>query len=567
MLNLKQAISSDIAAGIEAAREVGEIKFNGKAPEVVVSLADGEERGHYASPIALALAKRAGMEPMKVVQAIAAQMPKKSYIGRLKGAKPGFLNIWLNVGWLTARLDNVLEEPLCGSVGIGEGKSVNLEFISANPTGPLTLGNARTAFSVDTLGRVLECAGYDVTREYYFNDAGGQVDRLGESVVRRILQAKGREVEYPAEMYQGDYVAGIGTLVAEKFREEDGKEFGEDDLFDNAWLRKAGEEAARILMVKIKSMIREDLKINFDVWTSESELRESGKIETVLDRLEKVGDVFERDGAKWFRTTKYGDSEDRIVVKSDGELAYIAPDIGYHQDKYDRGFDQIVTVVGADHQGHLSKVKAAMEALGNDPAKLHLIAAQWLRFVKDGKPVKLSKRAGQIVTPRDLIDEIGYDAARFFMVQHSLTTHMELDLGLAKERSERNPVYYVQYAYVRLQSILRQAKQRGLMAEIGMKMVMSDNPGLTHTLELALIRQMYRWPEVVADIADSLEVQQLTYYASELARAVHVWYRHVPVLAAGDERLLKARLQLTLTARKVLGETLDLLGISKPDVM
>ncbi len=290
-------------------------------------------------------------------------------------------------------------------------------------------------------------------------------------------------------------------------------------------------------------------------------------MQTAVAALREKGFAYDKDGAVYLKTTAFGDDQDRILVKRDGEYAYIAPDIGYHADKYQRGFDEIFTFVGADHQGHLPKIAAAMQALGRDVSHLHLISAQWFRVMRSGKPVKLSKRAGQIVTPKDLIDEAGYDATRFFMVQHALSTHMDFDLDLARERSARNPVFYVQYAYVRLQSILRQAQERGAVSEMGVAADAHTRPVLTHTFEVAILRQLYRWPEVIADIAVSFAVHDLAYYALELARAVHVFYRHVPVLAADEAAVRASRLQLVLATRAVLGKTLDLLGVGKPDVM
>lgn len=563
MLNLKEALAEDIRAGIAAVPELA--RALGEGEVVVERVTRPEGHGDYASPVALRLTKAVGKAPLAIVEEIATRMPKKEYVGRITAAAPGYLNIRLNPGWMTARLDDVIEQDLCSGVTVGRGKRVNLEFISANPTGPLTLGNIRTAFSVDTLGKVLSCAGFDVTREYYFNDVGAQVRKLGESVLRRVLIARGEAVDYPAELYQGDYVLTVGEQVAEKLREDEGRELTRADLTASDVLERVSSEAVGILLGEIKRMIADDLKIDFDVWTSEARLRASGVVADALALLKQSGHAYEKDGALYFKTTAFGDDQDRVLVKRDGEYAYIAPDIGYHADKFHRGFDEIYTFVGADHQGHLPKVRAAMQALGYDVGRLHLVAAQWLRVVRSGIPVKLSKRAGQIVTPKDLIDEAGYDAVRFFMVQHALTTHMDFDLDVARERSERNPVFYVQYAYVRLQSILRQARERGVaMAVVP---VGGTRPALTHTLEVALLRQLYRLPEVVVDIARSSAVHELNYYALDIARAVHAFYRHVPVLAAPDEEVRTSRLQLVLGARVVLGKVLDLLGVSKPEVM
>ena len=567
MLNLEENIKDDIKQGLEQAKK--KLRWPDGVDDIslVVERPAKGDRGDYASPVALLLTKIVGKPPMEIVKIIAEHMPKKEYVGRIKAAAPGYLNIWLNPGWMTARLNNLIQDNVCDTVKAGEGKSVNLEFISANPTGPLTLGNVRSAFSVDTLGKVLECAGFNVTREYYFNDTGAQVKKLGESIMRRILQQAGEQVDYGEGLYQGEYIIELGKEVAEGLKENENKELTHADLADGQMIGKVGSIAAMRLMGDIKRTIAEDLKIEFDVWTSEEDLRQKGKVAEVIEKLKQSDKVYKKDGAWYLKTTDYGDSEDRVVIKSDGEYAYIAPDIAYHQDKYDRGFDEIFTFVGADHQGHLPKVKAAMEALGNDVNKLHQVTNQWLRMIKDGKSVKLSKRAGQIVTPKDLIDEVGYDATRFFMVQYALNTHMDFDIGIAKERSERNPVYYVQYAYVRLQSILRQAKERAVINEVGEVFDLSNSPALTHVQELNLMRQLYRLPEVIAGVANRFEVHDLPYFAMELAKAIHVFYKHVPVLAGEDQELIKNRLQLVLAARQVMGKILDLIGVGKPDVM
>lgn len=567
MLNLKQALAEDIKAGIVAAQTAGDLPTTKEAPTVSVAATDNPEHGDYASPVALALSKQLKKPPLAIVERIAAHMPKKEYIGKLEAAAPGFLNIRINPGWMVSRLDDVVEQDVCSDITIGAGRNVNLEFISANPTGPMTLGNARVAFSVDTLARVLACAGFNVTSEYYINDAGAQIKKLGESVVRRILQAQGGTVDFPEELYQGDYIKDVASIIAETWRENDGKEFTAADVNDQKLIDAVSQQACALLLADIKKTVQDDLRIEFDVWTSERQLRASGIVEEMIEKLRQKKLTYVKDGAEYLRTTNFGDAEDRVLVKTDKEYAYIAPDIGYHQDKYNRGYDLIFTFVGPDHQGHAPKLKAAMAALGNDISKLHIIASAWMRFISSGKTVTLSKRKGNIVTPKDLVSEVGYDPARFFMLQHALTSHMDFDLDLAREQTERNPVYYVQYAYVRLQSIVRKAKEENIIDAQGEEIPLSSRAALTHTLEVALMARMYQLPEVVADISRTFEVQGLAYYALELAKAIHVFYKQVPVLGSDDKKLIAGRLQLVLAARKVLGQTLDLLGISKPDVM
>lgn len=567
MINLKEALADDIEAGLLAAEKAGDLPKSERLTAIPVKRAENPEHGDYASPVALALARQFKMPALEIVQAIVAHMPKKEYVGKLEGVPPGFLNIRINPGWMVARLNNIIREDLCADISVGKGQRYNFEFISANPAGPLTLGNARTAFSVDTLANVLNCAGYNVVREYYVNDAGGQIQKLGESILRRILQQSGTRVDYPEELYQGDYIQDAAKTIAEDWREIEAHEFSVEDLRDKELVKKIGQQAAQHFLAAIRTTIADDLKIQFDVWTSEQELRASGIIEETLTKLRRQKLTYKKQGAEYLRTTVYGDSEDRVLVKSNGEYAYIAPDIGYHHQKFEQKYDGIFTFVGADHQGHGPKLVAAMSALGHDVSKFHVVTAQWMRFVKDGKPVKLSKRRGTVYTPQELIKEVGYDATRFFMVQHALTTHMDFDLTLAKERSERNPVYYAQYAFVRLQSILRRAQENSELNEMMAQASLSSHSALTHTLEIDLLRHLYRWPEIIADIATSFEVQGLAYYALDLARAIHSFYGHVPVLAAEDTNIVQGRLQLVVAARTVLGKTLDLLGVSRPDIM
>src|SRR3989344_5433171 len=481
---------------------------------------------------------------------IVRHMPKKEYVEKIEAAAPGFLNITISTEYLAARMDDIPHEDACAACNAGNGKSINMEFISANPTGPLTLGNARTAFSADTLANVFACAGYNVTREYYINDAGVQIQRLGESVLRRILQQEGHRVAFPEELYQGEYISDIAK-----------------DIADEGLLANVSTRAMERCLAGIKRTIQDDLHIQFDVWGSERTVKNSGEIEQVLAKLRKKGLTYTKDGAEFLQTTKFGDDKDRVIVKKDGTYAYITPDIAYHQNKFDRKFDMIFTFLGADHQGHIPKLQAALSALGNDVGKLHMVVAQFLAITQAGKPVKLSKRKGNVYGPADLIQEIGYDAARFFMVQHALQHHMALDLEAAKEKSEANPVYYVQYAYVRLQSILRKAKEMGVPFADNATEEISSAVALTNDSERALALMLHRFPEVIEDIASTFAVHQLPFFAYDLARAINVFYRDVPILAEEDEALRLSRLQIALSARFVLAKTLDLLGISKPDVM
>ncbi len=567
MMNIRRELISDIATGIAAAVEAEQLSTPKDIPAIVVKRTEDDTHGNYSSPIALSLAKHAKLKPVDIVEIIVKHMPKKEYIGKMEAAAPGFLNITISADYLASRMDDVPNEDLCGQCNIGANKSINMEFISANPTGPLTLGNARTAFTADTLGNVFTCAGYNVTREYYINDAGVQIRRLGESVLRRILQQAGKRVAFAEDLYQGEYIFDIAKNIAEQYKEDEGKVFEHHDLENEELIAEISKRAMQQCLGAIKDTIENDLKISFDIWSFETAVRESGAIEKVLEKLRKKGLTFKKEGAEFLETTKFGDEKDRVIVKKDGQYAYITPDIAYHQEKFDRQYDLIFTFLGADHQGHIPKLQAALAALGNDTEKLHMVVEQFLALVKDGKTVALSKRKGNVYSPKELIEEIGYDAARFFMVQHALGSHMVLDLSVAKEKSDANPVYYVQYAYVRLQSILRKAKERGMLPPQEMPKEITSRVMFTHDSERALALELFRFSEVIEDVATTHAVHILTFYAYDLARAINAFYRDVPMLSEKDAALRASRLQVALTAKTVMGNILGLLGISKPDIM
>ena len=566
MINIRRELVSDITQALESAKKAGLI-LDDATIKVVVKRAENTKHGHYASPIALSLTKSAKKPPMEIIEVLVKYMPKREYIRKTEGAAPGFLNITIDDTYLASRIDDLPQEDICSACTIGNNKTINMEFISANPTGPLTLGNARTAFSADTLGNVMECAGYNVIREYYINDSGEQIARLGESVLRRILQQEGLDVEFPEDLYQGAYISEIAKTIAEEYKETSGKKFELVDLENSELRSEISANAMQICLAAIKKTIADDLHITFDVWTSEQSVRGSGEIEQSIGKLKEKDLMYEKDGAQFLKTTQFGDEKDRVMIKKDGAYAYITPDVAYHQGKFDRKFDLLFTYLGADHQGHIPKLQAALKALGNDTSKLHMIVAQWLEIIRGGKQVALSKRKGNIYSLKDLIDEIGYDAARFFMIHHALEGHMVLDIDVAKEKSDANPVYYVQYAYVRLEAILRKAKVQGIIPLGEIRAEISSRVTISHISERDLALQLFAFPEVVEDIATSFSVHQLAHYAYDLARAINAFYRDIQVLNEPDTTLRASRLQMVVAARNVLGKVIDLLGINKPDVM
>ncbi|MDA1168984.1 MAG: arginine--tRNA ligase [bacterium] len=567
MVNIQRELIADIREALESAIKDGALVFDMGNVPIVVKRTEDALHGHYSSPLSLALAKIAQKSPLEIAGIISTHMPKREYIDKVEVAAPGFLNITIQDTYLASRLDNLPNDDFRSACNVGNNKTINMEFISANPTGPLTLGNARTAFSADTLGSVMEYAGYNVIREYYINDAGEQIQKLGESVLRRILEQQGLTVDFAEDLYQGEYIIDIAKNIAEEYTEEKGKTFQVSDLDNVELLAEISTKAMHRCLAAIKQTIHNDLHIDFDVWTSERQVRESGEIEKVIGRLKEKNLMYEKDGAQFIKTTEFGDDKDRVMIKANGAYAYITPDVAYHQLKFDREFDMIFTYLGADHQGHIPKLKAALEALGNDTKKLHMIVAQWLEIVQGGKQVALSKRRGNVYSLKELIDEIGYDAARFFMIEHALESHMVLDLDVAKEKSDANPVYYVQYAYVRLEAIIRKAKVSGVIPYREVADEVPPRVTITHQSERELALQLFAFPEVIESIASSFGVHQLARYAYDLARAVNAFYRDVQVLNGEDEATIKSRLQIVVAAHAILGNVIDLLGISKPDVM
>lgn len=569
MVNLRRELTQDIREALEAIKKAGVVISDTATISIVVKRTDDALHGDYSSPIALQLAPLVEGKPlpMEIAALIAEHMPKREYIGKVEGVVPGFLNITIKDAYLASRLDDLPRDDMRSICNVGNNKSVNMEFISANPTGPLTIGNARTAFSADTLGSVMEFAGYNVIREYYINDSGEQIARLGESVLRRILQQQGLVLDFPEVLYQGEYIIEMAKQLAEEYVEEEGRTFALPDVDNPALIAEISAKAMGSCLAAIQKTIADDLHIDFDVWTSERAVRDSGEIEKVIGRLKEKNLMYEKDGALFLKTTEFGDEKDRVMIKKNGAYAYITPDVAYHQLKFDREFDMMFTYLGADHQGHIPKLKAALTALGNDTSKLHMIVAQWLEIVQGGKQVALSKRKGNVYSLQELIHEIGYDAARFFMIQHALEGHMVLDLDVAKEKSDANPVYYVQYAYVRLEAILRKAKVMGIIPTSETVEEVSSQVTISHASERELALQLFAFPEVIEDIATKFSVHQLAHFAYDTARVVNAFYRDVQVLSEENGDLRLSRLQIVIAAHAILGNVIDLLGISKPDVM
>jgi arginyl-tRNA synthetase len=525
-------------------------------PVVEVERPAKPEHGDFATNLAMKLARPYRRPPLELATLLAAKMVRdgsapeaSSPIEAVEVAPPGFLNVRLRPEALETMVDGVLAEPdAWGRVDAVSTRSVDVEFVSANPTGPLTIGNARGAFIGDLLSRVLEAGGQRVTREYYFNDSGGQIDNLGASVL-----AIRRGEPAPDEGYQGAYVSDLAASVP-------------DDIWAAANAPGAdqaaalGSWAAGVVRAQIEASL-ERLGVHFDVWTSEGRLHEKGWVERAVELLRERGHVYEEDGATWFRSTAFGDDKDRVIYRADGRPTYFAADIGYVTEKFSRGFDHLIYVWGADHHGTVARVRNAAEAMGYDPEAVQVLLYSWVRFVRDGVEVSMSKRAGEFITLDELLAEVGVDAARWFFASRAATTAIDFDIELAKKQSNENPVFYVQYAHARIASILRKAADAGLTPAETVAGTLATGP------EAALARAIVRLPEVIEDAVADEETHGITAYATELATAFHAFYRDARVVDPDNPERSASRLALARAAQLTLARTLGLLGISAPESM
>jgi arginyl-tRNA synthetase len=507
------------------------------------------DHGDWASNVAMQLAPAARTAPMRIAQAIVDHLERPASIASVEVAQPGFLNLRMDAAWVAAQVGPILE------AGAGYGRTtaeaprrINVEFVSANPTGPLHVGNARGAFVGDVLSRVLAAAGHDVAREYYFNDFGTQVVNLGLSVL-----ARRREVGLPEDGYHGAYVDELAAELPADVLAAAGAAPEEAGMVVGKWAServRAGIEA---------SLAR--LGVRFDVWKDEGSLHAEGWVERAVERLRAAGHVYEDEGATWFRSTTFGDDKDRVIYRSNGQPTYFASDIGYVTDKFDRGFDELIYIWGADHHGTVARVRNAAGAMGYDREAVRMLLIAWVRFVRDGVEIPMSKRSGEFITLDEVLNEVGVDAARWFFSSRAYTTGIDFDLELAKKQSNENPVYYVQYAHARASSILRNGADAGARPD-------PSHTGelLTHPSEQGLVRHLLDFPDAIATAAERRETHEVPRYAYELATAFSAFYRDCKVLT-DDPALASARLALVDATRSVLANALDLLGISAPESM
>lgn len=519
-----------------------------------------EHHGDYACNVSMVLSSVLRVNPLELGEWIKERLGKdKAFMqqfSRIDVVPPGFVNFTLSNEYLAGCVEHVLEQDdKYGRVDAGKRERVQIEFISANPTGPLTLANGRGGFTGDVLARIMQWAGFHVFKEYYWNDRGKQVEILGDSVTRRWLQKQGVKVPYPEECYQGDYIADL----AEKIELKDYKLQNIRKI--EKVKSKIAEIAVKFMMEDIRRVITEKMGIKYHYWFSEKSLYDNGDVEKVLELLKKEELTYTKDGAVWMKTSEFGDDKDRVIQKSDGSYAYVVSDIAYLWNKYFvRHFDRTIMLLGADHHGYLGRLEAAAKAL-KVGGTMDVLIFQMVKLVKDGKEVRMSKRAGDFIEIEDVIDEVGLDVTRFFFLMNAATNHMEFDLGLAKERSEKNPVFYVQYAHARICQIMSK-----IAKEIdGMKRVSYDHFEYSEEAELSLIRELMKFPELIAEISRGYEVHKLPYYTMNLARKFHTFYAQCRVIDEGEVNI--NRLALIRATKTVLANALGIMGISAPKRM
>ena len=538
---IRQEIKNLIEKAIKELKKKG-IFSDFQIPEVKVeSVESGVEKqtyGDYSSAIAIRIRKEAGMSPLNVAEKIKEEVDSwrlKAFL-KIEFKKPGFINFFLSSEYLQKNIKEILKQKeKFGELKIGKNEKINVEFISANPTGPLTLGNGRGGFCGDVLANILNKADFKAKREYYINNTGEQIRRLGHSIIGDS-----------EAVYKGDYVDDLKKKI---------KTAGKSP-------EKIGEEAARIILEKMIKPAVKKMGIKFDFWFSEKSLSKNKETDKILNYLKKKKLTYEKEGALWFKSTQFGDDKDRVLVKADGEKTYITSDAAYLKNKFDRDFDKLIYIWGADHYGYIARVKAMAQALGFDKEKVEMIIMQLVRLLEKGQEVRMSKRKGIYVTLDELIDEVGLDVARFFFLEKAANTHLDFDLSLAKERSSKNPVYYIQYAHARICSILKKLKIKTEKLKIKTEKLEL----LTHLSELNLIKQLIKLPEIIEDTVNDYQVQRIPRYAYNLAESFHQFYRDCRVIT-DDERLQEARLSLISATEIVLKNTLDLMGISAPEKM
>ena len=546
-----------VSQAVETARTDGVLRLE-TTPDIQVEHPGNPEHGDFATNLPLRLARATRINPLELAQALVSRVPESGPVASVEAAPPGFINFRLKDSWLQQQVEVVRQAgESFGNIEHEGNRRVMVEFVSVNPTGPVHVGHTRGAVLGSALANVLEAAGYDVTREYYVNDAGSQMEAFYRSVLARYLQSFGKDAQMPSNGYMGEYIIELAQEIANV----------EGDRFLAQPEKQAVREIGDLGREKMVGLIREDLSqigVEFDNWFSERGLYTEGEYDTALGKLREQGYLSQREDALWFNSTMLGEEKDNVVVRSSGEPTYFASDIAYHYNKFvARNYDAVVNIWGADHQGHVPRMKAAVQGLGIDPERLTILIAQMVTLKRGDEVVRASKRTGDFVTLRELADEVGSDACRFFFLARTASTQMEFDLELAKKESSENPVYYVQYAHARNAGILNLARERNIDWGKGDVSLLNDPS------ELALVRAMLRLPELVQQMARTLEPHHLPHFTMELAQAFHGFYENCRVISANpeDADVTLARLKLVESAQIVFRRSLELMGMNAPERM
>lgn len=554
---VSSSLARALAGALESARGRGAVKVD-QVPEFTVEVPREKDHGDFAANLAMLLARPARMAPRKIAEILVNNFSLTgTWVERVEIAGPGFINFYLKPTWVYEILPKIVaQRDNYGRVDEGKGKKVQVEFVSANPTGLLHMGNARGAALGDSIASILNFAGFSVSREFYINDAGNQIENFSLSLEARYMQLLGLDVPFPEEGYHGeDLVGTVHSFV---------------DRHGDAFLKvEAGERRAALveyaLNEKLEAIKRvlQDFGVRYDVWFSERFLHESGAVRDTLNLLREQGHIYENEEALWFKASAFGAEKDEVLVRSNGIPTYFATDISYHRNKFQRGFERVIDIWGADHHGHVARMKGAVAAVGYDPAALEVVIMQLVRLYKGGELVRMSKRSGQFVTLEELMEEVGKDAARYFFVMRSSDSHLDFDLDLARAETNENPVYYIQYAHARICSILRQCKDQGGKvpdpAEVDFNLLREES-------EFALARKLADFPGEVVSAAKGLAPQRIARYAHELAGLLHSFYNAHRVITA-DQALSGARLVLVDATRITLRNALRLLGLTAPERM
>jgi len=554
---MKQKIKDLILAAARKAYENKELP-SADFPGIEVEIPKIESHGDFSTNMAMVMASVQKMPPHKIAVAITKHIAdQEEMLAKTEIAGPGFINFFINTpAWHPVLSEIHTKDTRYGATDVGKGQKVQVEFVSANPTGPLHVGHGRGAAIGDSVANILRFCGFDVQKEYYINDSGRQIETLGQSVFLRYKELFDIDIEFPEDCYQGDYIIDL----AEQIKNLEGNALLEQDD------EKSVSYCARFASRHITAQIRQDLKdfgIEYDDWYSEQSLYDSGKVDTAIDDFKNKNIIYAKDGALWFKTAEFGDEKDRVVVRQNGQATYFASDIAYHQNKFERGFERVIDVWGADHHGYVQRVAASIEASGRNRDQFDVILVQLVNLLRGGEPIAMSTRAGEFVTLSDVVREVGRDAARFIFLTRHYDSPLDFDLELAKQKTNDNPVFYVQYVHARISSILRKGRERGVEDIAWVDEAIAT---LKASEEINLIKTMSRYPEVLRNSALNMEPHRITFYLMDLASAFHAYYNKHRVLT-DDPLLSHGRLYLIMAVQKVIRNGLNLLGVSAPEKM